>query len=49
MERDFMGLNSKDSVVVVKEEAVEVSKESGIYIYFFYKFFELILCTFFRK
>nr|GEX45093.1 hypothetical protein [Tanacetum cinerariifolium] len=28
MERDFMGLNSKDSVVVVKEEAVEVSKES---------------------
>ncbi|MFS7992969.1 putative transcription factor TIFY family [Helianthus anomalus] len=28
MERDFMGLNSKDSVVVVKEEAVEVCKES---------------------
>ncbi|KAI3816598.1 hypothetical protein L1987_16301 [Smallanthus sonchifolius] len=28
MERDFMGLNSKDSVVVVKEEAVEGCKES---------------------
>ncbi|MFS7902433.1 hypothetical protein Hanom_Chr01g00011391 [Helianthus anomalus] len=28
MERDFMGLNSKDSVVAVKEEAVEVCKES---------------------
>lgn len=41
-----MGLNSKDSVVVVKEEVVEVSKESGI---FFYKFFELILCTSFYK
>ncbi|KAI3466954.1 hypothetical protein Pfo_023617 [Paulownia fortunei] len=30
MERDFMGLNSKDSVVVVKEEVVEgVCKDSG--------------------
>ncbi|XP_023738714.1 protein TIFY 6B isoform X2 [Lactuca sativa] len=28
MERDFMGLNSKDSVVVVKEEAGEGCKES---------------------
>jgi jasmonate ZIM domain-containing protein len=28
MERDFMGLNSKESVVVVKEEAVEGCKES---------------------
>ncbi|CAI9296927.1 unnamed protein product [Lactuca saligna] len=28
MERDFMGLNSKDSVVVVKEEAAEGGKES---------------------
>ncbi|XP_076884724.1 protein TIFY 6B-like [Bidens hawaiensis] len=28
MERDFMGLSSKDSVVVVKEEAVDGSKES---------------------
>lgn len=28
-----MGLNSKDSVVVVKEEAVEVSKESGIFFF----------------
>ncbi|KAL8218696.1 hypothetical protein R6Q57_022069 [Mikania cordata] len=28
MERDFMGLNSKDSVVVVKEEAVGGCKES---------------------
>ncbi|KAD2393584.1 hypothetical protein E3N88_40561 [Mikania micrantha] len=30
MERDFMGLNSKDSVVVVKEEAVEGCKESDV-------------------
>ncbi|MCD7446567.1 hypothetical protein HAX54_010759 [Datura stramonium] len=29
MERDFMGLNSKDSVVVVKEEPVESCKDSG--------------------
>ncbi|XP_075076997.1 protein TIFY 6B-like isoform X2 [Nicotiana tabacum] len=29
MERDFMGLNSKDSVVVVKEEPVETCKDSG--------------------
>ena len=29
-----MGLNSKDSVVVVKEEALEVSKESGILFFF---------------
>lgn len=30
MERDFMGLNSrKDSVVVVKEEAVDGFKDSG--------------------
>ncbi|PSR91049.1 Protein TIFY 6B like [Actinidia chinensis var. chinensis] len=28
MERDFLGLNSKDSVVVVKEEAVEGCKDS---------------------
>nr|XP_043640175.1 protein TIFY 6B-like isoform X2 [Erigeron canadensis] len=27
MERDFMGLNSKDSAVMVKQEAVEVCKE----------------------
>lgn len=33
MERDFMGLNSKDAVVVVKEEAVEVCKESGAFSY----------------
>ncbi|XP_058184305.1 protein TIFY 6B-like isoform X1 [Rhododendron vialii] len=30
MERDFMGLNSRDSVVVVKEEAVEGCKDSGV-------------------
>ncbi|XP_049389227.1 protein TIFY 6B-like isoform X2 [Solanum stenotomum] len=29
MERDFMGLNIKDSLVVVKEEHVESSKDSG--------------------
>ncbi|GMP34220.1 hypothetical protein CsSME_00007186 [Camellia sinensis var. sinensis] len=29
MERDFLGLNSKDSVVVVKEEAVEGCKDSA--------------------
>ncbi|CAK9172253.1 unnamed protein product [Ilex paraguariensis] len=29
MERDFMGLNSKDSVIVVKEEAVENSRDSA--------------------
>ena len=29
MERDFLGLNLKDSVIVVKEEAVEGFKDSG--------------------
>ncbi|KAL3501934.1 hypothetical protein ACH5RR_036383 [Cinchona calisaya] len=30
MERDFLGLNLKDSAVVVKEEAVEGFKDSGV-------------------
>lgn len=30
MERDFMGLNIKDSLVVVKEEPVESCKDSGL-------------------
>nr|XP_027097043.1 protein TIFY 6B-like isoform X3 [Coffea arabica] len=30
MERDFLGLNLKDSVIVVKEEAVEGFKDSGL-------------------
>ena len=33
MERDFMGLNSKDSVVVVKEEPVETCKDSGSFFF----------------
>ncbi|XP_055819085.1 protein TIFY 6B-like isoform X2 [Solanum dulcamara] len=31
MERDFMGLNIKDSLVVVKEEPVESCKDSGLH------------------
>ncbi|KAK4380611.1 hypothetical protein RND71_002473 [Anisodus tanguticus] len=31
MERDFMGLNSKESVVIVKEEPVESCKDSGFH------------------
>lgn len=30
MERDFLGLNSKESVSVVKEETVDGSKDQGI-------------------
>ncbi|KAA8529020.1 hypothetical protein F0562_033492 [Nyssa sinensis] len=30
MERDFLGLKSKDSVIVVKEETVEGCKDSGV-------------------
>lgn len=29
MESDFMGLNAKDYVVVLKEEAIEECKDSG--------------------
>lgn len=31
MERDFLGLNLKDSDIIVKEEAVEGFKDSGKY------------------
>ncbi|MFS7902434.1 hypothetical protein Hanom_Chr01g00011241 [Helianthus anomalus] len=51
MERDFMGLNSKDSVVAVKEEVVEVCKESGAILFNFVRIcsvFDMIRIDFVR-